>query len=146
MKSTDFTKLTLRQRKYIDGVTKGMTRTEALRYAQYSETTRPSSVENASIKAAFARLVKRAVPAHVLAQRIAEGLNAEETKFFQKDGVITDQANVIAWSERREYAKLAAQWAGYSDAAENAKSPVNVGVQVLVEHIGSKDQATTKAE
>jgi phage terminase small subunit len=146
MPATDFTKLKPKQRKYIEGVVKGMSRTEALRYAQYSETNRPVRVENASVKAAFARLVKRAVPAHVLAQRIAEGLNAEETKFFQKDGVITDKANVVAWSERREYAKLAAQWAGYSDTTESAKSPVNVGVQVLVEHIGSKDQAAAKAE
>jgi hypothetical protein len=42
-----------------------------------------------------------------LAQRLAEGLDAVETKFFQKEGRVTDSRNVINWSERRNYLELA---------------------------------------
>ena len=146
MPATDFTKLKPKQRKYIEGVVKGMSRTEALRYAQYSETTRPVRVENASIKAAFARLVKRAVPAHVLVQRIAEGVDAMETEFAKFEGKITDSRDVVNFAERRAYLELAAKYGQYVEDDAGPKSNVSVGVQVLVEHIGSKDQATTKAE
>ena len=119
-----------------------MSRQEALRYAKYSDSTRACRVENASIKAAFARLMKRAVPAHVLAQRIAEGLNAEETKFFQHEGKITDQANVVAWSERRQYAQLAAEYAGYAED-ENAASKAGVSVELVVKIIGNNTPTET---
>lgn len=35
-----------------------------------------------------------------------DGLAAEETKFFQYEGEVTDERNVIAWGERRQYAEL----------------------------------------
>lgn len=136
MPGTDFTKLKPRQRKYIEAVVGGMTREEAKRFAGYSETTRPARIENPSIKAAFARLIKQAVPAHILAKRIAEGLNAEETKFFQHEGKITDQANVIAWSERRQYAQLAAQYGGYVET-ETSPGKGDVSVELVVKIIGN---------
>lgn len=42
-----------------------------------------------------------------VAQRIKEGLDAMETKFFQKDGIVTDSRDVIAWGERRGYIETA---------------------------------------
>jgi hypothetical protein len=100
-----------------------MSRREALRAAQYSENTAPSRVENASVKAAFARIVRRAIPAHKLVQRIAEGVDATETVFFQKDGVVLESRDVIAWGERRKYIQLAAEYGGY---VQRGKSDVNV--------------------
>lgn len=113
MKSGDFTKLQPRQRKYLEGLARGMSRREALRAAQYSENTAPSRVENASVKAAFARIVRRAVPAHKIAQRIAEGVDATATVFFQKDGAVVESRDVIAWGERRKYIQLAVEYGGY---------------------------------
>jgi hypothetical protein len=123
MPSGDFTKLQPSQRKYLEGLAQGMSKRQALRAAQYSENTAPSRVENASVKAAFARIVRRAVPAHKLAQRIAEGIDATETVFFQKDGVVTESRDVIAWAERRKYAQLAAEYGQY---VQPGKSDVNV--------------------
>lgn len=144
--STDFTKLNVRQRKYLDGLSQGLTRRQALDYAGYSETTRPVSVENSSVKAAFARLIRRAAPAHKIAYRIAEGLDAKETKFFQFEGRVTDQRDVIAWGERRAYAELAAKFGEYSQDSANSSS-VAVGVKVIVEHIGRpSDQASAQAK
>jgi len=127
--SPNFTKLNDRKRMYLRGRAEGMSRTEALRFAQYSANTRPSDVENPSVKAALARLMRQAVPLHVLVKRIAEGVSAEETKFFQKEGIVTDQRNVIAWSERREYLKLATEYGQYIEtkADQDAQSKVSVG-------------------
>lgn len=138
-----FTKLRARQKKYLEGLAMGKTRQQALDYAGYSETTRPCRVENSSVKAAFTKLMQRAAPAHKVAARIAEGLDATETKFFQKDGIVTDQKDVINWSERRAYAELAAEYGGYK---ETEKQPLaNIGVQVTVEHIGNQDPVATEA-
>lgn len=46
-------------------------------------------------------------------KRIAEGLDAVETRIFQHRGVITDSIEVVAWGERRKYIALAAEYAGY---------------------------------
>jgi len=113
MPSGDFTKLQPRQRKYIEALAQGMSKREALRAAQYSDNTAPSRVENSSVKAAFARIVRRAVPAHKLAHRIAEGLDATETIFFQKGGVVAETRQVTAWGERRKYAQLVAEYGQY---------------------------------
>jgi hypothetical protein len=75
MAAGDFTKLQPRQRKYLECLAQGLSKREALRAAQYSENTAPGRVENSSVKAAFARIVRRTVPAHKLAIRIAEGVD-----------------------------------------------------------------------
>jgi phage terminase small subunit len=134
MASGDFTKLQPRQRKYIQALAQGMSRREALRVAQYSENTAPSRVENASVKAAFARIVRRAVPAHVLAQVIAEGVQATETKFFQHKGKVMDQREVIAWGPRSSFAKIAAEYGGYVEPDRGVSDSTQI--EVLVRFIG----------
>ena len=113
MSTPDFTKLNLRKQRYIDGRSQGLSKREAKNLAGYAASTSTYSVENSSVKAALARLIKQAVPAHVMVRRIAEGVSAYETKFFQKEGIVTDQRDVVAWSERREYLKLAAEYGQY---------------------------------
>lgn len=110
-----------------------MSKREAKNLAGYAISTSTYSVENSSVKAALARLIRQAVPAHVLVKRIAEGVSAEETKFFQKEGIVTDQRNVIAWSERREYLKLATEYGQYIEtkADQDQQSKVSVGITLL---------------
>ena len=36
-----------------------------------------------------------------------------DTKFFSSEGSVTDSRDVIAWSERRAYAEMAASYGGY---------------------------------
>jgi hypothetical protein len=113
MSTPDFTKFNPRKQRYIDGRSQGLSKREAKNLAGYAASTSTYSVENSSVKAALARLIKQAVPAHVMVRRIAEGVSACETKFFQKEGIVTDQRDVVAWSERREYLKLAAEYGQY---------------------------------
>jgi hypothetical protein len=70
-------------------------------------------IETHDVREAFARLVREMVPAEVIAKTIAEGMTATETKFFSHEGVVQDKREVPAWSERRQYAELAAEYGGF---------------------------------
>jgi hypothetical protein len=131
MATSDFTKLNHRKRKYIDARSQGLSKRQAKNIAGYAASTSSYSVENSSVKAALARLIRQAVPAHVIVQRIAEGMSAEETKFFQKEGRVMDERNVVAWSERREYLKLAAEYGLYVEP-DNDKVKIGEGGPTFV--------------
>ena len=115
--------LSVRQRLYIQGLARGLTKKQACLNAGYSETTArvPSLIETPTVREAFARLIRRYIPAHKIIERIAEGLDATETKFFQKDGIVTDQVTVVDWPTRLAYCKVAAEYGGYVD--RRRKSP-----------------------
>ncbi len=115
MASGDFTPLRPKQRKYLEGRAQGMTKEQAKRFAQYADSTSTASIESPSVKAAFARIVRRAASARKLALRIAEGVDATETKFFEHEGVVTASRDVIAWGERRKYIRLAAEYGQYAE-------------------------------
>lgn len=70
----------------------------------------------------------------VIAKRIIEGLDAEETKFFQKDGLVTDSRNVTSWSERRQYAETAMRALGIEAKQIEAGDPVPIQVNII--HVG----------
>lgn len=112
--------MTDQENQYVAGRIKGKSPRKAALIAKYSE----SMADNAKtkiekrphIQAAltdFARKLRKKIPAAKVIQRIAEGLDAKETKFFQKDGVVIESRDVVAWGERRAYAELAAEFGAY---------------------------------
>jgi hypothetical protein len=144
-----FSKLNLRKRLYLQGIVAGKSKRQAALDAGYSDQTAlkaKASIETPDLQAAFARLVRQRVPAHKLGQRIAEGLDAMETKFFHNKGVVTDSRDVVNYTERREYAKLAATFGGYASDGDKPSGITAVGVKVTVEHIGTQDQVTAEAK
>src|SRR5271154_6877690 len=105
-----------RKRKYLNGLVNGKTKQQAALDAGYSPSTALSAkahIETPEVRAAFAELVRERIPARRIAERISEGLDAMKTEFFQKDGVVVETRDVIAWSERRMYAELAAEYGEY---------------------------------
>jgi hypothetical protein len=118
----DFSPLSPRKRLYLqqlpDVIAGKITKREAARRAGFSENSQISKIESPQLKAQFARLLRRYVPMHKIAQRISEGMDAKETKFFQKDGIVTDEREVINFAERRQYTQLAAEFAQYADPEE----------------------------
>jgi phage terminase small subunit len=105
-------KLKPRQVKLLDGLTKGKSVRAAALDAGYSPNTaqHPSELlDTVAMREALGRLL---APVEKIAQRINEGLDAMETKFFQFEGTVSDSRDVIAWSERRMYADLAAELKG----------------------------------
>ena len=108
--------LSKRKKKYIEGVVKGKSKKDAALAAGYSESTAlaaKSHIETPDVRAAFREIIRKHVPMEKIGQRIAEGLDAMETKLATFEGEITDSKDLVAWSERRAYAELAAEWGGY---------------------------------
>lgn len=58
-------------------------------------------------------LIRLHIPAEKIVKRINEGLDATETKFFQFQGEVQEQHDVISYGERRQYAALAAELGAY---------------------------------
>lgn len=129
--STDFNTLTPRKRLYLKAVTEGKSKAEAKRIAQYSPNYSPSQIETPQLKAQFARLVRQFAPAHKIAQVIADGLDAKETKFFQHEGKVVETHDVINYAERRQYAKLAGEFGQYVEAEKGAEVNVAVGFTLI---------------
>jgi hypothetical protein len=73
----------------------------------------PAKIETPDVKMAFTELIQQAIPPERIAKAIEEGLGALETKFFSHEGVVQDQREVVNWSERRQYAAMAAEMGGY---------------------------------
>jgi phage terminase small subunit len=137
--------LSVRKRLYVQGLVDGKTKKQAAIDAGYSPSfarAAGTNIETKDVQQAFRHLLRTRIPAHKIAKRIAEGLDAVETKFFQKDGVVTDSKDVVAWSERRQYAELASEFGGYV-ARNQDVSQTNVGIKVIVEHIGSPPNPVT---
>ena len=126
MASASFTVLNQRKRKYLEGRTNGLTKTEAKRLAGYAESTDPCKIENTSVKAAFSRLVRQYIPAHKLAARIAEGVDATKT-IIVGSGEKAEGQEVADFRERREYVKLAAEYGQYVEL-ESKSADVSVAV------------------
>lgn len=109
--------MTGKQREYIKHRINNPTGTkkEAGLAAGYAITTANKSnvIESDEVKREFQKLIRKKITAEKIADRVAEGLDAKETVFFQKDGIVCDSRDVVAWGERRAYAQLAAQYGGY---------------------------------
>lgn len=82
-------------------------------------------------------LIEHGLTEDVIKFKIIEGLGASETQFFQKDGVVTDERECIAWGARLGYTKLAAQVLGM------ITHNVNMGVHDLR---GMSDEELDAAE
>lgn len=72
-------------------------------------------------------LVGMGVTSELLAAKLKEGLDAEETEFFQKDGVVTDERQTVGWGHRHTYLKTAFKLLGV-----DGKSGVKVNVKNFV--------------
>ena len=105
--------LTPKQAKYLAGIVEGKTKKDAALAAGYAPSSALSvrqAVEKPNVRVAFAELIRATISQEKIAQRINEGLDAMETKFFQYEGIVTDTRDVINWAERRQYAQLAAEF------------------------------------
>lgn len=102
---------TLRQRKFIKFFVESGNAAEAARRAGYSaRSAKQIASENLSkpdLQLEITDLLgKHGLTDDKLALRITEGVDALETKFFQKDGLVTDEREVIAWSIRHQFVEM----------------------------------------
>ena len=61
----------------------------------------------------------------VVAKKLAEGLDATHTEFFQKDGIVTDKRTTIDYANRRAYVETAARLRGDLKQADEDFKQIN---------------------
>lgn len=141
------TKLKPRQRKYVERRIQGQTKQDAALEAGYSKSVAQTGArdveESEAVQNAFRLLVRKAIKPEKVVERLAEGLDAIETRTFtnvmgskQKgtDRIEITEKDYIAWTERRKYLELACEYGGYVDP--KLKVDHTGDVTVIHEHIG----------
>jgi hypothetical protein len=120
---------------YLQGRLDGKSKKQAALDAGFSENMAKHAadkIETRDVREAFARLVREMVPPELIAKTIADGMAATETKFFAHEGVVQDSREVVAWSERRQYAELAAEYGGYHVPRKNDEGQGGGGVILIL--------------
>lgn len=110
--------LTLKRRKFVAGLLAGKSQTKAAISAGYSKKCAKSIASEIltkpDVKATFAELLDKAgLTDDHLAARIKELSAAKETKFFQKDGIVTDQRDVEALGVQSDMVQFATKLKGH---------------------------------
>ena len=104
-----------KRRKFVQGLIDGKSMRRAALDAGYT----PSMAKNAShrimpaAREEFEAELERRIPEAKLVQRIAEGLDAVETRLAQYKGKFTSGQRLVAWESRRRYVELACKLKGY---------------------------------
>jgi len=139
--------LDIRQQKYVENRAAGMNKYRAGLAAGYSThmaRAATAKIERPEVREALKKLLRQFVSAHKLAQRIAEGLDAMETKIVTYKGAITDTIDLVNYTERREYIKLILEY-GYSVTdGDHAPGQTTNESKVVIEYIGTPAEATAE--
>jgi len=122
----------VRARRFVQNLVAGQNMKQAALAAGYTE----SMADKACVKilpasiAEFRAVLERKVPIGKIADTIAAGLDAMETKIATDKGVISDTQDFISFSERRQYAELAAKLQGYLATKVEHTGPGGGPIQV----------------
>ncbi len=123
-----------RQQKLITGVAQGLTARQAALEAGYTENTASNAkrdlLEKPALKAAFADLMRAQIPDELVIQRLREGIDATETKFFAHNGNVKAERNVINYGERRAYLELRMRATGQLKEAVERETPVQLVIDI----------------
>jgi len=125
-----------KRRRFVAGLIEGKSMRKAALDAGYTQ----SMADNAShrimpgAQEEFKAELGRKIPHAVLVKRIAEGLDAKETKFAQMEGNFTDRRDLVAWGIRLRYAELAAKLLGFLvervELGQSDEGPLNFNVNL----------------
>ena len=132
-------KLTPRQKMFLNGIAELKSQEQAALDAGYAPSVARSAcriLEGPNVRAELEKILRRWIDPEKLGQRIAEGLDAMETRFCRSKGVVSDSREVIAWGERRAYIEMAAKYAGYYVE----------GQEVAAEHVSNAEADAKRLE
>ena len=104
-----------KRRRFVEGLIDGKSMRKAAIDAGYSQSMANDAGRKIlpRVQEEFRDQLAKRIPLEKLVGRIAEGLDATETKFAQKDGKFTSTRTLISWEARRRYAELTAKLMGY---------------------------------
>jgi len=124
-----------RARIYTQSLLAGESRSQALRNAGYAESVARNGqcalLQNpAHLKPFIQSLENKGVSDDFLAEKVRTLLDAHETIFFQKDGVVKGERSVPVWETQRKSAELALKLKGH--LKEQSQLDVNIGLMAMV--------------
>ena len=131
-------KLTQQQRDLVKGLLKGKTITQAALDAGYSENC-PGQVGSTALRAIKAKMPElmdklELTEDHLLIKCLKPALEAYETKFAQKDGIFTDEREVIAWGPRLTALDMAFNLRGsYAPKNQDALDPNHARMTIIMD-------------
>jgi hypothetical protein len=109
----------------VKGRLEGQTKKQAALNAGYSQSMSEhvkEKIEKPEVEQLFKDVLEKAGISDEWLARIAkEGLDAVETRFFQKDGICTDERTMVAYSERREMLELICKLKGHLTEQHDVK-------------------------
>lgn len=123
-------RLTSKQRKLIRVLSRNpeMPLDEAGRRAGYSDPSTVSRVlKSPSVQELFREAMERhpALKRESIVNKLAEGLDANQTKFFAHEGNVQDERTTIDFGVRHSYLALAAKLGGYEPATKSELTGAN---------------------
>ena len=124
----------------------GISKSQIAKDLSLSRPTVARIIKEAELDMAMPELMDRhGITGSVLIEKyLKPGLDAMETEFAKFEGKITDSRDVIAWGPRHAYLETSLKLKG---AFPQEKTPIsNMQINVVVEHIGTQNQAPAKAE
>ncbi len=129
-KPATFYRLKPKKQKLVEGLAQGLTPREAALGAGYSPATARSAgtdLVGPQEKRALAEVMREALPAPVVAQKVVEGANATETRVISRGpNAPLVERTFVDFGERRQYLEL---WGKFTGAL---KEPLGVTVPVQV--------------
>lgn len=125
----------MRRKMVMQGLIEGKTVKDAAISAGYSPKSAGQQgheiLSHPEAQQVFARVMEaKGLTDELLAQKIRDLLDAQETKYFQKDGIVTDQREVAALETQRKTAELATKLKGH--LKDRSEIDVNIGLMALV--------------
>ena len=137
--------LTARARLILEEIVNGASEKEALKTAGYSDNRiacgRNSIVRNPMMQRTFAQFLDKAgITDNFLAVKARALLDAQQTHFFQLNGIVTDERTTPALETQRKTLELAAKLKGH--LKEQSAGDINIGLmQMVVQAVrGSTDE------
>lgn len=132
-------KLTNKQAVYVTGVLQGMKKKHAALKAGYKESVGTDVIEKSSaVKNALTQaLYEIGVDPLAIAQKLKEGINATENKFFSHEGIVKDERIVEDFAVRQKYLRDILEVQGF--IRNNNLDTLNIGLIQIPSEISENE-------
>jgi hypothetical protein len=126
-----------RKRRFLKGVLEGKSMRKSAIEAGYSQQMADTACRRImpSVREQFQAELAKRIPLGKLTRRLAEGLDAHETKLFAHEGKVIEERTVIDFGQRRFYIELTSKLMGLLNASEEEKEPTAINISLALQDI-----------
>jgi len=131
-----------RMQKFVVGIMAGKSQRAAALDAGYAEATANQAYRALMPRARelFGTMLQEHIPLERQTRLLAEGMEANTTKFFAEKGIVTDEREMVDWTARHNFQRLAAQIQGLlperMEVTGADGEPLKMNVDIRLAHFG----------